>query len=678
MRSTSIFRVVAWLFIGILLLTSCKPASTITPATTAENSTESPASTTTDSGFPEGEPTEEAVTPTPNLPTPTPIVETRLPPERWQEWPVIPELTGREKAIYQQGLAMGNDPHSFSKVGDCQAIKSVLMGIYDQPGRYILSASDAHLQETIDYFAGSFNRDGQGVRGGFNAAAVLSPIWADPEVCQPGENPIECENRIHNPSFVIISLEVWWEGRTVERYEEYMRTIIDYFLANGVVPILSTKADNVEGDHRINLATARLAYEYHLPLWNFWLAVQSMPNHGIDPNRDGFHISYDAWTVRSYTALEALDAVWRGVRDEAPAVEPPAVTATPEVAFADINISPIPAESAVSESDQRLVFSLEQRSGEATQSAGVFAYDMTQGSLNQLLGKGFRLQDSDANGTRLLVNLGNQLFIADAFGNTTLVTDKLAVTGRNASAFWMPDGTQIEVLTDETEGKAISLVNPTTNVWQSIATGTISGLIKPADSTTFYWYSGECPAEAACEDNTVWRTANGESALFAEQPNIAVTGDGQSYAWIVSSEDPTLILYTNSAAQNNQNYLYLPGNRAVDMQWSPFNNQLALLTVTRSDYSGKSSDARIFVVTTGAMSQLEYYAFPGLNPAVVWDQNADQLLLTSTLPVDGGYQLHFRQMNLASGLFDTLDDALTVTSEDFITIQKLFWIFPNP
>jgi hypothetical protein len=603
-------------------------------------------------------------------------VENRLPPERWQEWPVVPELTGREKSIYQYGLALGNDPHSFSKVGDCQAIKSVLMGIYDQPDRYVLTANEAYLQETIDNFAGSFNRDGQGVRGGYNAAAVLSPLWADPEICQPGENPIECENRTHNPSFVIISLEVWWEGRTVERYEEYMRTIIDYYIDNGVVPILSTKADNVEGDHRINLATARLAYEYHIPLWNFWLAVQSMPNHGIDPNRDGFHISYEAWTVRSYTALQALDAVWRGVRDGSAAEATPAPTAEPAVEFAAVDFAPSPVEPPAPAENQRLVFSIEQRSGEATRSAGVFAYDMTGQSLYQVLGTGYQLQDTDPTGTKLLVSRDNQLFISGLEGSLTPVTDKLAVTGRKASAFWLPDGARLLVLTDEADGRAVWLVDPTTDAWQQVAAGTISGLVRPTTDTTFYWYNGECAAEAACEDNTLWRTAGGASESFAEQPNAAFSGDGQAYAWVETTEDPTLILYTNATTQAAQDYLYLPGNRAVDLQWSPFSNSLALLTVTRDDYTGKSSDARIFVVDTNAMNQLEYYAFPGLNPAVHWSADAGQLLLTSTIASDGGYQLHFRQMNLASGLFDTLDEALMVTSTDFITIDKLFWIFP--
>ena len=95
------------------------------------------------------------------------------------------------------------------------------------------------------------------------------------------------------------------------------------------MPILATKADNLEGDHSVNAAIAQLAYEYDIPLWNFWLAVQPLPYHGL--NDDGFHLTNDlstpddpllyrrlsdplaarvAWPVRNITALQALEAVW--------------------------------------------------------------------------------------------------------------------------------------------------------------------------------------------------------------------------------------------------------------------------------------------------------------------------------------------------------------------------------
>jgi len=115
-------------------------------------------------------------------PTLTATPDVRLDPADWQNWPIAPPLSNRAKEIYLGGIAAGNDPHAFSKVGDCQSIREVLLGIYDLPGRYVLAGNDAYLLETVEQFAGSFNRDGYAVKGGYNAATVLSPFWADPEV----------------------------------------------------------------------------------------------------------------------------------------------------------------------------------------------------------------------------------------------------------------------------------------------------------------------------------------------------------------------------------------------------------------------------------------------------------------------------------------------------------------
>lgn len=249
-------------------------------------------------------------------PSQTPTRTPRLPAEKWQQWPVVPALTHRARESYLLGLSQGTNRHAFAKVGDCQCVNVAFFGIYDQPKLYRLPKGYEQLQETIDWFAGSFNRDSAAVRGGFNVASVFVPLQADPKLCQPGETPLACEFRGMRPSIVLISMETGFEGRTAVVYEKYMRQIIEYALAQGALPILATKADNFEGDHAINLTTARLAVEYDLPLWNFWRAVQDLPNRGMDAERkDGFHISVEAWNVRSFTGLQVLDAVWRSVRD---------------------------------------------------------------------------------------------------------------------------------------------------------------------------------------------------------------------------------------------------------------------------------------------------------------------------------------------------------------------------
>ena len=246
---------------------------------------------------------------------PMPTEEPRLAPEKWQQWPVVPAITTRARAIYQNGLKLGNNLHAFAKVGDCQFVNAAFFGIYDQPRIYTFPAGYEFLQQTVDWFAGSFNRTSQAVRGGFNVASVFVPLQADPLFCEVGETPLACEFRISRPSIVLIAMETGFDGRTAAVYEKYMRRIIETVIAKGALPILATKADNFEGDHAINLTTARLAVEYDLPLWNFWRAVQKLPEHGMDTQRnDNFHISVEAWNVRSFTGLQALDSIWRAVK----------------------------------------------------------------------------------------------------------------------------------------------------------------------------------------------------------------------------------------------------------------------------------------------------------------------------------------------------------------------------
>jgi hypothetical protein len=246
--------------------------------------------------------------------------------------PVIPMVSQTARSIYQRGIELGNDPHAFSKIGDCQSISTYFLRYFDMPGLYNLGDYTS-LQQTIDWYAGSFSRDSLSVKGGFNAAAILTPLRADPKQCKSDENPIACEFRLHNPSIAIISLEEWWAGHP-ENYAAYMRQIIEYSIEQGVLPIVATKADNLEGNNLINQAIAKLAQEYDIPLWNFWAAVQPLPNHGLinvdsSGEVDMFHLTHSegyyfyndphatqsGWSVRNLTALQVLDAVRRGISE---------------------------------------------------------------------------------------------------------------------------------------------------------------------------------------------------------------------------------------------------------------------------------------------------------------------------------------------------------------------------
>lgn len=253
-----------------------------------------------------------------SLPTPVPVLaDPTLVPVPWQERDVIPaEISTRMLEVHQHGLEMGNNPQAFSKIGDGNASADWFLADFDRGTDAYNLGEYAYLQTAIDYFAGSFARKNISAGRGFNTLMILDPSKADQELCAVGETPLDCELRIHKPAFALILMgtnQIW----RPDEFEQGMRTILDVLIAHGVVPILSTKADNLEGDGRINAIIASLADEYQAPLWNFWAALQPLPEHGLQ--RDMEHITWagndfsdsqtmqSGWPWRNLTALQLLE-----------------------------------------------------------------------------------------------------------------------------------------------------------------------------------------------------------------------------------------------------------------------------------------------------------------------------------------------------------------------------------
>jgi hypothetical protein len=263
-----------------------------------------------------------ATTITPTITAVAPAATPFICNENWQSLPIIPEVTDTARKLFQQGIVEGNDPHAFSKIGDGEISTEWFLADFDL-GYYKLGDYQ-NLQAAIENFHGSFSRIGIASHRGFNTNLILDPSANDPTLCSSNESPLECEMRIHQPSIVILSLGTNQVHRP-EEFESGMRQILQILLSNHVLPILSTKGDNLEGDEIINRAIACLAQEYQIPLWNFWAAIQPLPDHGLQPDLE--HLTYygsndfmnpramqSAWTVRNLTALQVLDAVWQGVK----------------------------------------------------------------------------------------------------------------------------------------------------------------------------------------------------------------------------------------------------------------------------------------------------------------------------------------------------------------------------
>jgi len=233
-------------------------------------------------------------------------------------------ITANARQIFLTGQSLGNRANAFALVGDSNTDNPAFLIPFDQ-GRYDLGEY-SYLQETLTYFAGSFARHSPAAVGSFNTSTVLDPAYADGR-CQAAESPLVCEYRLQKPAVALILLGTG-DQHTWQGFEARYRQIIEYTLSQGIIPVLITKADDLESAENtappgyINSAIARFSRDYQVPLLDLRQAIAPLPSRGL--KRDGFHYNSPpdgratyftdthleyGFTLRNLTALQMLDAL---------------------------------------------------------------------------------------------------------------------------------------------------------------------------------------------------------------------------------------------------------------------------------------------------------------------------------------------------------------------------------
>ena len=229
------------------------------------------------------------------------------------------------REIYAQGKALGRNPRAFSKIGDSTMVYPPFLEAFGSAGAFNLGPY-AGLQPTIDYYqaTASYARNSLAVAKGMHTWSEFDPTWADASACGTGEAPLACEVRRHNPSVALIRLGAN-DALTPQLFDEQMRRIIEFCLERGIIPVLGTKPDRIEGpDNTINNRIIQMAAEYRIPLWDYDRVAGTVPGRGLLDDQlhmagEGPH-DYAAIaafaagdSLQDLTALMMLDAIRREI-----------------------------------------------------------------------------------------------------------------------------------------------------------------------------------------------------------------------------------------------------------------------------------------------------------------------------------------------------------------------------
>ncbi len=245
----------------------------------------------------------------PFKPSPTATTARRSAP--FPAW--IPRITPKQRAIWQNSVRAGKGLNLFTVAGDCNSQPSVYLRRLAS-GQFDASTLEPRLQAITQRFAPSFGRVSLAAQGGFGSHAMMDPTWADGALCGTTMGPFECELWVSRASIVFISLGTQ-EQYTWRDFEKHYRPIIEHALSEGVLPVLMTKADDIETlagapSGYINNVIRRLAGEYDVPLLDFWAATRDLPNNGlIDEGDKDFHLSYAGLDRKILVTLQTLAAI---------------------------------------------------------------------------------------------------------------------------------------------------------------------------------------------------------------------------------------------------------------------------------------------------------------------------------------------------------------------------------
>lgn len=196
----------------------------------------------------------------------------------------------RVVALFRAGTAAGQRADVFAKLGD--SITESASFLSDIGHGWHELGPWTRLDPVIRYFSRARAVPGGETNSFSRPSAAAEAGWTTGTLLHDGDNcRLERELTQTRAAFAILMIGTNDAERSdVETYTRNLDAIVRRVLAHNIVLVLSTIPDQLSSPaagalaQRLNEVVRRVAFEQHLPLIDYWAAMQGLPHQGIDPD----------------------------------------------------------------------------------------------------------------------------------------------------------------------------------------------------------------------------------------------------------------------------------------------------------------------------------------------------------------------------------------------------------
>ena len=322
----------------------------------------------------------------------------------------------------------------------------------------------------------------------------------------------------------------------------------------------------------------------------------------------------------------------------------------------------------------RLIFDLEEHSFGEKISLGIYALDLADETLTEII-PGAQLLDISPDRQRILAAAEEELRVMDLVSGSYQVLAENYYALSPSGAKWDPAENRVYYLTEGDSGVTLHWVQPDSGEGEQLASDSPIAVLE-ADQGVIVLGKGSCNPFGEC-------TYSGQEWISKAGEKIAIYDHGETimmpcqkpdqYVYAEKDQDGYLTLHIKPHGQDQETVFWATKPEYSDCDWAPDGSRLAVTLVDRFWYSGSIQDYyfQILVPNTNEVIDRSYLKAP--LDHVVWSPDGRYVVFTGTGIYEDIYQVEINLMELNSLSVRRYNHLNQLRSGSYLTIPSLFW-----